>query len=161
MYVSGSRKSAMIRIGVIDQLDIVLFLERQVAVVLEPVERALPGDGGFPDDDLLLVVRLQEVQYSPDRVGVSSCKLTSGDYKVRLDQNLPVADRSENVVLDFPNRLLTRPTFAGPAVLNNPFFLTQRLPGAAPVTAGPKVFPPNARPIAPNPKPLRISRRLR
>ena len=55
-----------------------------------------------------------------------------------------------------------RATFADAGlVLNNPFFLTQGLPGAALLRVGPKDFPPKARPKAPNPKPFRISRRLR
>jgi hypothetical protein len=103
----------MIRIGVprllvqVDQLDVILFLKRQVAVIFETVKRSLPGYGGLTYDSLLFVVRLQEIQYSPYCVDVSGGKLARSNHEVRLNQNLLVADRSQNVVLDLLERLVS------------------------------------------------------
>lgn len=38
----------------VNKLDIVFFLQRQIAVILESLKSASSGDRGFPDDNLFL-----------------------------------------------------------------------------------------------------------
>ena len=70
-------------------------------------------------------------------------------------QRRPEQDVLERLVRDFPRVVaFDKGDFGRPAALNNPFFFTQRLHGAAFDVAGPNVFPPSAKPKAPNPKNL-------